>query len=113
MVNSPTLTLPQPPGPDQSILARWVRGAIVLAVLALAALLAVVMCQNWRSAEEALANARKARETLGDETIQKIAAAMHKKQQSATEQAKAKIAVSDADRVAAEILWMLEDKSKK
>lgn len=57
---------------------------------------------------QALANARAAREALGDETIQKIAAAMQKKQQSPTEQAKLKIAQADADRVAEEILSMLE-----
>ncbi len=57
---------------------------------------------------QALANARKAREAIGDETLQKIAAAMQKKQQSATEQAKRQIAEVDADRVAEEILAMLE-----
>jgi hypothetical protein len=57
---------------------------------------------------QALANARKAREAIGDETLQKIAAAMQKKQQSATEQAKRQIAEADADRVAEEILAMLE-----
>ncbi len=57
---------------------------------------------------QALANARKAREAIGDETLQKIAAALQKKQQSATEQAKRQIAETDADRVAEEILAMLE-----
>ena len=58
--------------------------------------------------EEALANARKARTVLGDETIQKIAAAMHKKQQSSLEQAKTKIATADSGRVVDEILYMLD-----
>lgn len=57
---------------------------------------------------QALANVRKAKEHLGEETIQKIAAAMQKKQQSAFEQAKSKIHQSDADRVAEEILAMME-----
>ena len=57
---------------------------------------------------QALANARKAREAIGDETLQKIAAALQKKQNSATEQAKRQIAEADADRVAEEILAMLE-----
>lgn len=57
---------------------------------------------------QALANARMARETIGDEALQKIAAAIRKKQTSALEQAKAKIAQTDADRVAEEILAMLE-----
>jgi hypothetical protein len=57
---------------------------------------------------QALANVRKAKEHIGEETIQKIAAAMQKKQQSAFEQARAKIHQSDADRVAEEILAMLE-----
>jgi hypothetical protein len=60
---------------------------------------------------EALANARAARERLGEETIQKIAAALQKKQNSPTEQAKAKISKmieDDAMRAAEEILGMLE-----
>jgi hypothetical protein len=57
---------------------------------------------------QALANARKAREHIGEETLQKIAAAMQKKQQSAIEQAKLKISQADADRVAEEIISMLE-----
>jgi hypothetical protein len=59
---------------------------------------------------QALANARKAREAIGEEALQKIAAAIQKKQQSATERAKAQIAATDADRVAEEILLMLETK---
>lgn len=58
--------------------------------------------------EEALANARKARAVLGDETIQKIVAAMHKKQQSSFEQAKTKIVAADSSRVVDEILYMLD-----
>jgi hypothetical protein len=63
-----------------------------------------------RIRQEALANARIARAEIGEETLDKIAALMTKKQQSAIEMAKADIAKADADRVAQEILWMLEQK---
>lgn len=68
---------------------------------------------SQRLREEALANARKAREAMGDEAIQKIAAAIRKKQQSESEQAKEKIAKVDPDRVLDELKWMLEDNKKK
>jgi hypothetical protein len=58
---------------------------------------------------EALANARKAREALGEETIQKLAYALKKMQQSPTEQAKAKIARQDAAKVAERIIEMLDE----
>lgn len=64
-----------------------------------------------RSAEiraQAMANARAAREAIGDETLQKIAAAIQKKQASVTERAKDQIKKSDPERVAEEILYMLE-----
>lgn len=60
---------------------------------------------------QALANARMAREAIGEETLQKIASALRKKQESPLEQAKARIAKlteDDATRVAEEILSMLE-----
>jgi hypothetical protein len=60
---------------------------------------------------QALANMRSARDRLGEETIKKIAEAIQKKQNSPTERAKAqinKIAETEADRVAEEILSMLE-----
>lgn len=60
--------------------------------------------------EQALANARAARAAIGEDTIQKIAAAMKKKQQSPIEQAKARIYNAEAERVAEEILDMLKDK---
>ena len=59
---------------------------------------------------QALANAKAAREMIGEDTLNKIAAAMHKKQQSQMEQARRRIQNSEADRVAAEILYMLETK---
>ena len=66
--------------------------------------------KSQRLREEALANARKARETLGEETIQRIAAALQQKQQSPIERAKAQIASADTDKVIDEILLMLDDK---
>ena len=59
---------------------------------------------------QAKANASKARAEIGDETLQKIAAAMQKKEQSATEQAKAKIKQLDKDKVADHLKIMIEDK---
>lgn len=60
--------------------------------------------------QEALAHARAAREALGEDTIARIAAAMHKKQNSPLEKAKADITGADTDKVIDELLWMLEDK---
>lgn len=57
---------------------------------------------------QALANAKAARAAIGEETLDKIAAAMAKKQKSAMEQAKRNIQNADAERVALEILSMLE-----
>lgn len=57
---------------------------------------------------QALANAKMARDAIGEDTLERIAAAMAKKQNSATEQAKSKIQEADAERVASEILSMLE-----
>lgn len=58
---------------------------------------------------QARANAAKARAELGDETIQKIAAAMQKKDQSPAEQAKEKIRQMDKGRVADHIKSMIDD----
>ena len=60
---------------------------------------------------QALANAQKAREHIGEETIQKIAAAMAKKENNPMAKAKAQIANADSDRVADEILFLLDDNS--
>lgn len=65
---------------------------------------------SQRLREEALANARKARAEIGDEVLDKIAALMTKKQQSLVEQTKQKVAETDADRVAQEILLMMDEK---
>jgi hypothetical protein len=59
--------------------------------------------------EQAMANARAARERIGEETLDRIAAAMQKKQQSTIEQAKNRIRDADADKVADEILSMLDE----
>jgi hypothetical protein len=56
---------------------------------------------------QALANAKAARESLGEETIQKIVEAMARKKNDPVEQAKAQIAQQDAERVAHEILDMM------
>ncbi len=57
---------------------------------------------------QALANARAARERVGEETIQRIAAALVQKQMSLTEQAKARIAKENSQRVAEEIRYLLD-----
>lgn len=59
---------------------------------------------------QARANAAKARAEIGDETLQKIAENIRRKEQSATEQAKAKIRAMDKDKVVDHIKFMLEDK---
>lgn len=59
---------------------------------------------------EAMANARAARETLGDETVQKIAEIIARKENNPFEQALRKIEQADSDRVADEILYMLDEK---
>ncbi len=59
---------------------------------------------------EAMANMKAARAHIGEDTLDRIAAAMEKKQNSVMEQAKSQIASADADRVADEILWMLDEK---
>lgn len=59
---------------------------------------------------QALANARAARENLGDDTIQKIAEIMGKKENSAMEQAKRRIQSTDKNRVADGILDMLDER---
>ncbi|MBI4031236.1 MAG: hypothetical protein HY370_06120 [Proteobacteria bacterium] len=59
---------------------------------------------------QAKANAAKARAEIGDETLQKIVENIRKKEQSATEQAKAKIRAMDQDKVADHIKLMLDEK---
>lgn len=55
---------------------------------------------------QALANAKAARERIGEETLDKIAAMMEKKQKSAMEQAKRQIQAADTDRVIDEIKYI-------
>lgn len=57
---------------------------------------------------DAMANMKAARENIGEETLDRIASAIAKKQHSAMEQAKDDIHNADAERVAAEILSMIE-----
>lgn len=68
--------------------------------------------QSQKIREQALANARAAREALGDETIQKITEAMTKKQQSSMEQAKRDIMAADPDRLLDELKFMLDQKEE-
>ena len=59
---------------------------------------------------QALENARMARAHIGEDTIQKLAEAMTKKQESVIEQSKAQIAQQDARRVAEELLSMVDER---
>ena len=60
---------------------------------------------------QALANAKAARERIGEETLDKIAAMMEKKQKSAMEQAKRQIQSADSDKVIDELKWMMDKKN--
>ena len=66
--------------------------------------------ESQRIREEALANARAAREHLGDETVQRIAQLMAQKENNPFEQAIRQLEKADSDRVADEILYMLDEK---
>ena len=59
--------------------------------------------------KQAMANVRAARENIGEDTLDRIAAAMKAKQNSATEQAKDQIAKQDAERVVFELRQLIED----
>lgn len=59
---------------------------------------------------QAMANFSAAREQIGEETLNRIAAAMNKKQQSAMERAKRDIQGADVDKVLDELKWMLDNK---
>lgn len=59
---------------------------------------------------QALENMRAARAHIGEETLEKIAAAMTAKQKSATEQAKRQIQESDPDKVLDELLLMMKER---
>lgn len=58
---------------------------------------------------QAMANARAAREALGDETVRKIAEILRKNQQSEPIRARDKIRQTDPARVADEIILMLDE----
>jgi hypothetical protein len=68
------------------------------------------MTRSEQIRAEAMANARAAREAIGEETLQKIAAAIQKKQNSKIEQAKAQIKKADPGQVADEIIAMISYK---
>ena len=59
---------------------------------------------------QAKENARLARENIGAETLDRIAAAMQKKQASALEAAKDRVRALDKDKVADHIKLMIDDK---
>ena len=59
--------------------------------------------------EEAMKNARKARETIGDETIQKIAQALSEQNKSAGKKAQEQIREMDKARVAEHLRSLLND----
>lgn len=59
---------------------------------------------------QALANLSAARANIGEETLDRIAAAMTKKQQSAMERAKRDIAGADVDKVLDELKFMLDSR---
>ena len=62
---------------------------------------------------QATANAKKAREAIGQDTLDRIAEAMEKKQRSAIEQAKRQIRSEDDGKVADHLKFMIdEDRSK-
>lgn len=60
--------------------------------------------------EQALANARAAKESLGDETIQKITEALNNMENNTMQQAKKDIQDADPDRVLDELKFMMEQK---
>lgn len=60
--------------------------------------------------DEAMANMRAAKENLGEEAIQRITAAMTKKQQSTLEQAKRDIQAADPDKVLDELKFLMDEK---
>lgn len=59
---------------------------------------------------KAKANAKVARESIGEETLDKIRDAMMKKEQSALEQAKAKIKAEDKEKVANHLSDILNER---
>ena len=59
---------------------------------------------------QALANARAAREAIGEDTVQKMAEIIARKENNPFEKAIKQLENADADRVADEILYMLDEK---
>ncbi len=67
--------------------------------------------ESQRIREEALANARNAREALGEDTIQKIAKIMKDRENNAVVKAQAQLKNADADQMLDEFLYMMKDRS--
>ncbi len=59
---------------------------------------------------QALANARAARENLGDETVQRIAEIMKRMENSPMAVAQKKLESVDVDRMLDEVKWMLDSR---
>ena len=59
----------------------------------------------------AMANFSTARAHIGEDTLERIAAAMDKKQQSAMERAKRDIANADINKILDELKWMQDQKT--
>lgn len=59
---------------------------------------------------QALANARTARNNIGEDAINKFAEMMEQKENSTLGRAKRKIQAADSDRVLDELKWMLDDR---
>ena len=66
--------------------------------------------QSAKIREEAMANARAAREALGDETIQKITEAMTAMEQQSIRKAQKQIQSADPDKVLDELKFMMDQK---
>ena len=60
---------------------------------------------------QAMANAKAARENLGEETIDRIAELMKQKQNSTMERMKAEIVRHDKDKIASELLFILREEN--
>lgn len=59
---------------------------------------------------EAMANFSTARQNIGEDTLDRIAAAMARKEDSAMERAKRDLASVDTDKVLDELKWMMDQK---
>ena len=60
---------------------------------------------------EAMANFSSAKENIGEDTLERIAAAMSRKENSPMERARRELASVDTDKVLDELKWMLDQKT--